>query len=244
MSGADAAEPDIAPVPDTFGHFPADGVAYGGRFAPEALMAALDELAAAYQQARNDPDFRARLDDLLRNYAGRPTLLTRARAVRRGGRRRDRPAQARGPHPHRVAQDQQRARPGPAGPADGQDEGHRRNRRRPARRRHGHRGRAVRPGVHGLHGRRGHPPAGPERVPHAHARRRGHPGHRRHPDAQGRHERGLPRLGDDGRVHPLLHRLGGRAAPVPDDGQGLPAGDRPGGQGAGPGRRPVACRTR
>ncbi len=79
MSGTDAAEPDIAPVPDIFGHFLADGVAYGGRFAPEALMAALDELAAAYQQARNDPDFRARLDGLLRDYAGRPTLLTRAR---------------------------------------------------------------------------------------------------------------------------------------------------------------------
>ena len=79
MSGTDPAEPDIAPVPDTFGHFAAGGVAYGGRFAPEALMAALDELAAAYQQARNDPDFRARLDGLLRNYAGRPTLLTRAR---------------------------------------------------------------------------------------------------------------------------------------------------------------------
>jgi len=79
MSGTDAAEPDIAPVPDTSGHFAAGGVAYGGRFAPEALMAALDELAAAYQLARNDPDFRARLDGLLRDYAGRPTLLTQAR---------------------------------------------------------------------------------------------------------------------------------------------------------------------
>jgi len=78
MSGTDPAEPDIAPVPDAFGHFAAGGVAYGGRFAPEALMAALDELAAAYQQARNDPGFRAQLDGLLRNYAGRPTLLTQA----------------------------------------------------------------------------------------------------------------------------------------------------------------------
>jgi len=78
MSRTDAAEPDIAPVPDTSGHFTADGIAYGGRFAPEALMAALDELAAAYEQARNDPEFRARLDGLLRNYAGRPTLLTKA----------------------------------------------------------------------------------------------------------------------------------------------------------------------
>src|SRR5205814_6332149 len=55
------AEPDIAPVPDLRGHFvvgavgvaeeggagEAPGVAYGGRFAPEALMAALDELTAA-----------------------------------------------------------------------------------------------------------------------------------------------------------------------------------------------------
>ena len=55
------------------------GVAYGGRFAPEALMAALDELAAAYEQARRDPAFRAELDGLLRGYAGRPTLLTEAR---------------------------------------------------------------------------------------------------------------------------------------------------------------------
>ena len=72
------AEPDIAPVPDVAGHFPVHGIAYGGRFAPEALMAALDELTAAYQQARNDPAFRAELDGLLTGYAGRPTLLTRA----------------------------------------------------------------------------------------------------------------------------------------------------------------------
>ena len=72
------AEPDIAPVPDVSGHFPVHGIAYGGRFAPEALMAALDELTAAYQQARNDPAFRAELDGLLTGYAGRPTLLTRA----------------------------------------------------------------------------------------------------------------------------------------------------------------------
>jgi tryptophan synthase beta chain len=75
---ADPAEPDIAPVPDMAGHFPACGIAYGGRFAPEALMAALDELTAAYRQARNDPAFRAELDGLLTSYAARPTLLTRA----------------------------------------------------------------------------------------------------------------------------------------------------------------------
>ena len=72
------AEPDIAPVPDVCGHFPANGVPYGGRFAPEALMAALDELTVAYQQARTDPAFRAELQALLAGYAARPTLLTRA----------------------------------------------------------------------------------------------------------------------------------------------------------------------
>jgi len=75
MTGTDPAEPEIAPVPDAAGHFPAAGTAYGGRFAPEALTAALDELAVAYQQARNDRVFTAELDGLLKNYAGRPTLL-------------------------------------------------------------------------------------------------------------------------------------------------------------------------
>jgi tryptophan synthase beta chain len=78
MTGTDPAEPDIAPVPDVTGHFRAAGTAYGGRFAPEALMAALDELTLAYQQARNDRLFTAELDGLLKSYAGRPTLLARA----------------------------------------------------------------------------------------------------------------------------------------------------------------------
>jgi tryptophan synthase beta subunit len=73
MSGqAPAAARDA--VPDPGGHF---GV-YGGRFAPESLTAALDELASAYAAAQADPGFAAELDSLLRGYAGRPTLLTRA----------------------------------------------------------------------------------------------------------------------------------------------------------------------
>jgi len=75
------AEPDIASVPDTLGHWVVEdlpGVAYGGRFAPEALVAALDELAAAYQQARTDAAFQQELGALLTSYAARPTLLTRA----------------------------------------------------------------------------------------------------------------------------------------------------------------------
>ncbi|MDR2347618.1 MAG: tryptophan synthase subunit beta [Bifidobacteriaceae bacterium] len=49
---------------------------YGGRFVPEALIAALDELAQAYSAARADAAFQAELAALLRDYAGRPTPLT------------------------------------------------------------------------------------------------------------------------------------------------------------------------
>jgi len=52
---------------------------YGGRFMPEALIAAMDELTAVYEKARLDPEFVNELDRLLRDYAGRPSLLTEAK---------------------------------------------------------------------------------------------------------------------------------------------------------------------
>jgi tryptophan synthase beta chain len=61
--------------PDIAGHFGP----YGGRYVPEVLMAPLEELEQTYLQAREDPAFHAELDDLLRNYAGRPTPLYYAR---------------------------------------------------------------------------------------------------------------------------------------------------------------------
>ncbi|MGI8869827.1 MAG: tryptophan synthase subunit beta [Mycobacteriales bacterium] len=64
-----------AGLPDLCGYFGE----FGGRFVPEALIAALDELVAAYADARADPSFNTALDDLLRDYAGRPSLLTEAR---------------------------------------------------------------------------------------------------------------------------------------------------------------------
>jgi tryptophan synthase beta chain len=70
-----AGQPVPEQVPDSSGHF---GV-YGGRFAPEALMAALDELTSDYLAAKADPGFQAELDGLLAGYASRPTLLTEAR---------------------------------------------------------------------------------------------------------------------------------------------------------------------
>ena len=52
--------------------------AYGGRYVPETLMAALEELERAYAEAQRDPAFTSELDYLLRNYAGRPTPLYHA----------------------------------------------------------------------------------------------------------------------------------------------------------------------
>ena len=49
--------------------------AYGGRYVPETLMAALEELEAAYDEADSDPAFQAELADLLHHYCGRPTPL-------------------------------------------------------------------------------------------------------------------------------------------------------------------------
>jgi tryptophan synthase beta chain len=48
---------------------------YGGQFVPETLMAAITELEAAYEQVKDDAAFKSELDDLLKNYAGRPSLL-------------------------------------------------------------------------------------------------------------------------------------------------------------------------
>ena len=51
---------------------------YGGRFVPETLIPALDELDAGWHAARADPSYQAELDELGRSYAGRPTPLTPA----------------------------------------------------------------------------------------------------------------------------------------------------------------------
>jgi tryptophan synthase beta chain len=49
---------------------------YGGRYVPESLIAALDELAAEYEAARVDPEFQAELAELHRTYTGRPSIIT------------------------------------------------------------------------------------------------------------------------------------------------------------------------
>jgi tryptophan synthase beta chain len=62
------------PVPDLTGHFGP----YGGRFVPEALVAAIDELTAAFHETQADPEFRAEVARLNRDYTGRPSPLTDA----------------------------------------------------------------------------------------------------------------------------------------------------------------------
>jgi len=62
---------------------------YGGRFMPESLIAAIDELAAAYETARADPAFQEELLALHRDYTGRPSIVTEVPrfAVHAGGAR-------------------------------------------------------------------------------------------------------------------------------------------------------------
>ncbi len=68
---AGTATPQLSAVATAAGRFGP----YGGRYVPETLMAALHELEAAYAEASADAVFRAELDDLLHNFAGRPTPL-------------------------------------------------------------------------------------------------------------------------------------------------------------------------
>jgi tryptophan synthase beta chain len=66
-------------LPDPDGVIPtAEGYfgAFGGKFIPEALVAAVDEVAVEYEKAKADPAFAAELNDLMVNYAGRPSALT------------------------------------------------------------------------------------------------------------------------------------------------------------------------
>jgi tryptophan synthase beta chain len=58
---------------------------YGGRFAPETLMAPLEELEKAFARFHRERRFRAELSDLLKNYAGRPTPLTFASRLTEAG---------------------------------------------------------------------------------------------------------------------------------------------------------------
>src|SRR5262245_46774848 len=66
--------PRPIPGPDALGRFGS----FGGRFVPETLMDALNQLTEAYEQARVDPEFQARLGHYLSQYVGRPSPLFHA----------------------------------------------------------------------------------------------------------------------------------------------------------------------
>ncbi len=66
-------------LPDALGHFGP----YGGRYVPEILVAPLDQLEIAYNEARADDSFHDELENLLRRFAGRPTPLYHARRLSR-----------------------------------------------------------------------------------------------------------------------------------------------------------------
>ena len=142
---------------------------------------------------RSDPDF----GELFRpccatTSAGRRPCSRRAPVCGDGPAR---APQARGPRTHGRAQDQQRARSGPARPSHGQAAHRRRDGRRAARRGDCHGLRAAWPRLRRLHGHGGHGPPGPQRLPHAVAGRARRRGRRGQPHAEGRHQRGHARLG-------------------------------------------------
>ena len=143
--------------------------------------------------------------------------------------------------PYGSAQDQQRARPDPSGPPNGENPDNRRDRRRAARRRNGHGLRPVRIGMHRIHGRARCGAPGAQRVPDEIAGSGCRSGHVRQGNAEGRDERCLEGLGHERARHVLLHRNGRRPASLSGDGSRLPIHHRQRGEAADArGRRSAA----
>ncbi len=72
-------KPSLRNLPDALGHFGK----YGGQHLPPPLLAIMDEVSTAYAEAKADPAFQRELDDLLKNYVGRPSPLYLARNLTR-----------------------------------------------------------------------------------------------------------------------------------------------------------------
>ena len=226
------ATPPLPTVPDERGRF-GD---YGGRYVPEVLIPALDELAAAWAALRDDPGFRGELGALRRDFVGRPTPITHACPPVRPSSgydiwlKREDLAHT-GAHKINNALGQALL-----AKRLGKRAHHRRDRRRTARRRRRDGVRAARA----------------SRASSTWARRTSH---RQAPNVarmkllgaevvpvtagtthpEGSRERGAPRLGGHGHEHPLHHRVGRGAAPVPAARARPAAGDRR--RGASPVRR-------
>ena len=222
---------------------------YGGRYVPETLIPALEELEAGWHDAQSDPAFAAELDELARTYAGRPDAAHAGGALRAG---QAAVPEARRPAPHRRAQAEQRARTGGARAPARQAAHRRRDRRRAStawRRRRCARASASTASCtwasEDMRRQR------PERRAHGAARRGGAPRRVRHAHAEGGDERGDPRLDHERRDDALPDRLGGRAASVSGDRARAAGRDRtrgaravPRGRGAAAGGRRRVRRRR
>lgn len=77
MQSESEVDPLRTELPDANGKFGE----YGGRYVPETLMPALDDLIEAYEELRDDSSFRAEFDHLMKTYVGRPTSLTHAKRL-------------------------------------------------------------------------------------------------------------------------------------------------------------------
>ena len=174
---------------------------YGGQYVPETLMPALAELEDAWVPAREDPDFRAELDALLRDYVGRPSPLYLASRL----------SEAAGHPIYLKREDLNHTGAHKINNALGQALLAKRmgktriiaeTGRRPARRRHGDRVRAARPRVRRLHGHRGHAPPEAQRRADGAARRARRAGRGGRADAEGGGLGGDPRLGRERRERP------------------------------------------
>ena len=212
-----------------------------GRYVPETLIPALDELEAAWESLRDDATFQAELDELRKTYAGRPTPITLAARFAPDQRvylkRED--LMHTGAHKLNNALGQVLI---------AQRLGKRRIIAETGAGQHGVATATVcaklRARVHRLHGQRGHPPPGTERRADGAPRRRGAPGRLRHAHAQGSDERGDSRLDRERRDDALRDRLVRRSRPVPGARARAAARDRPRGARAVPRRRGSTSRSR
>ena len=200
---------------------------FGGRFVPESLMAALDELEQAYTPPRADARFRGDARQAGTHlHADAPRRSTspsgsrdgwarastssaktwrtpaRTRSTTRWGRDCWRSGWASGASSPRPARASTASPRPPSAPSSGLEC-------------------VVYMGEEDIQ-----PPVA-QRLPHEAARRRGAPGQRGQPHAQRRHQRGDARLGDQRRDDALSHRLRRRAASLPAYRARLPVGDRP-----------------
>ena len=208
-------------------------------------MAVIEEVTAAYEKERVNPEFLDTLDDLQANYAGRPSPLYEAtRLSEHAGsariflKRED--LNHTGSHKinNVLGQALLAKRMGKT--------------RVIAETGAGQHGVATATAcallglrVRDLHGRRRHCAPGAQRGADAAAGRRGRLGRDGFENTQGRHQRGVPGLGHQRRQHVLLLRHCGRTASLPDHGARFPAHHRPGGARTDPGAGgPVARRGR